>query len=101
MKIVRKHDEKTVTYSIKASVMDRNSLQRDFNPKRRLYASQEDQAYFTKTTEKAIPRLEISADFDRLKRKVKKHIIREVMTEYASDYGFREDVEPPEKSCVV
>jgi hypothetical protein len=34
-------------------------------------------------------------DWNRLKRKVKKHIIREVMTEYASDYDFSRDIATP------
>ncbi|MFT5700738.1 MAG: hypothetical protein ACI8ZB_003623 [Desulforhopalus sp.] len=38
--------------------MERNSLTREFNPKRRLYAPQEYQAYRPKTPEKAIFALE-------------------------------------------
>jgi len=39
-------------------------------------------------------------NWTRLKRKVKKHIIREVMTEYASDYDFNRDIAPPRKELL-
>ena len=39
-------------------------------------------------------------NWNRLKRKVKKHIIREVMAEYASDYDFRGDVVAPREELL-
>ena len=38
--------------------------------------------------------------WNRLKRKVKKHIIREVMAEYTSDYDFRGDVVAPREELL-
>jgi len=80
--------------------MDEHSYQREFNPKRRLYAPQGYQAHHSKTTKKAISKLEISADFDRLKRKVKKHIIQEVIAEYVCEYDFSGDVAAPRKELL-
>jgi len=77
-----------------------NSYQREFNPKLRLYAPQEYQAHHTKTTEKAISKLEINADFDRLKQKVRKHIIREMVVEYVCEYDFSRDVAAPRKELL-
>jgi hypothetical protein len=39
-------------------------------------------------------------DWNRLKRKAKKHIIREVMAEYTSDYDFRGDVVAPREELL-
>ena len=40
--------------------MDKNSYQREFNPKRRVYALQEYQVTCPKTTEKKISKLELA-----------------------------------------
>ncbi len=80
--------------------MGGHSYQREFNPKRRLYASQGYQAHHSKTTKKAISKLEISADFERIKRKIKKQIIQEVIAEYVNDYDFSQDVAAPRKELL-